>query len=216
MIRILCYGDSNTWGYNAETAGRFDEDTRWTGRLQKMLGEGYQIVEAGLNGRTSSFDDFYRDFENGRKGLCYNLLQSKPIDLLILSLGFNDMKFSNAFGSSKGMFALLQTAVFPGAFNVESVNGKIYKDGPKVLVVSPIHLHPDVDNKMSNELFYGKYEESLRLAEMYKPVCDKFGAYFMDASLVTGPGEKDGVHLDAEGHKKMADAIYAKVLEILK
>ena len=45
MVRILCYGDSNSWGYNAETAGRFDENTRWTARLQKMLGEGYQICQ---------------------------------------------------------------------------------------------------------------------------------------------------------------------------
>ena len=215
MIRILCYGDSNTWGYNAEIAGRFDEDTRWTARLQKMLGEGYDVVEAGLNGRTTSFDDFYRDYENGRKGLCYNLLQSKPIDLLIISLGTNDLKFSGAFGSSKGMFSLLQTAYFPGVFNVEGVNSKIYKDGPKVLVISPIHLSPDIDSK-SHELFYGKYEDSLRLAELYKPLCDKFGAYFMDASQYAEPCKKDGIHLDAEGHRKIADAIYDAVINILK
>ncbi len=216
MIRIICYGDSNTWGYNAKTAGRFDENTRWTGILQKQLGQGYQVVEAGLNGRTTSFDDFYRDYENGRRGLCYSLLENKPIDLLIISLGINDLKFSNAYGSSKGLLSLLQVSFFPGAFNIEgSGYSTIYQNEPKVLVVSPIHLAPDIDAKCSNELLHGKYEESCRLAEFYQPVCEKFGAEFLDASLYAGPGETDGIHMDEEGHKALADAVYRKVVAIL-
>lgn len=60
MIRILCYGDSNTWGYIPGTGKRFDENTRWTKRLQTLLGDEYEIIEEGLRGRNVGHDfDFY-------------------------------------------------------------------------------------------------------------------------------------------------------------
>ena len=49
--RILCFGDSNTWGYKP-TGGRYDEETRWPMRMQRLLGDGYIVIEEGLNGRT--------------------------------------------------------------------------------------------------------------------------------------------------------------------
>ena len=89
---IVCFGDSNTHGYCAETNGRFDETKRWTGLLQKKLGEEYLICEEGLNGRTSSFQD---PLSEGLAGLDYILpclLSHEPVDLLILMLGTNDTK----------------------------------------------------------------------------------------------------------------------------
>lgn len=89
---IVCFGDSNTHGYCAETNGRFDEMKRWTGLLQKKLGEEYLICEEGLNGRTSSFQD---PLSEGLAGLDYILpclLSHEPVDLLILMLGTNDTK----------------------------------------------------------------------------------------------------------------------------
>jgi hypothetical protein len=62
---ILCYGDSNTWGYNAATGGRYDDDVRWTQRLGEMLGPDYLIGEAGLNGRTTVFEDPLNEGLNG-------------------------------------------------------------------------------------------------------------------------------------------------------
>lgn len=43
MYRILCYGDSNTWGYNAETGDRFPDNVRWTGVLQNLLGPAFRV-----------------------------------------------------------------------------------------------------------------------------------------------------------------------------
>ncbi len=100
--RIVCFGDSNTWGYDAVTRERFAEEIRWTGLLQKELGEGYQIVEEGLCGRTSVFED---PLNEGMSGLAYLypcLMSHAPVDLLILMLGTNDCK--QRFGLTAKIF----------------------------------------------------------------------------------------------------------------
>ena len=82
--RILCFGDSNTWGYMT-SGGRFDEETRWPMRLEKLLGPEYTVIEEGFNGRTCVFDD---PIEGGYKsGLTYLppcVMSHSPLDLVIL------------------------------------------------------------------------------------------------------------------------------------
>ena len=157
MFRIVCFGDSNTWGYNPKTGERFDENTRWTALLQKQLGQEYQVVECGINGRTTSFDDNFRDYQNGRKGLGYSLMESKPIDLLIISLGTNDLKFAGAVGSAKGLDSLLRTAV--NSLIMDSSNRSVFRGETKILVVSPIHLGEALDGNIDSS-FCGKYQDS--------------------------------------------------------
>lgn len=67
--RIVCFGDSNTWGYDPVSGKRFDEDTRWTGRLQKLLGEDYCVIEEGQNGRTIASPDPWEWGDKVRHGL---------------------------------------------------------------------------------------------------------------------------------------------------
>ena len=99
MINILCYGDSNTFGSIPKENKRYSINERWTGRLQNILGNDYRIIEEGLGGRTTVFDD---PFEPGRNGIAYieiALETHKPLDLIILALGTNDVKahFSATF-----------------------------------------------------------------------------------------------------------------------
>ena len=91
MKHILCYGDSNTHGY-IPGGGRYDDDTRYTGILAKLLGSDYRIIEEGLNSRTSSFDDPFEPYKNGMDCLVPCLDSHKPLELTILMLGSNDMK----------------------------------------------------------------------------------------------------------------------------
>ena len=96
MKSILCYGDSNTWGCiplpGLDPASRFPPATRWPGVLRRELGDGYWIVEAGLNGRTTVWDDPLEPHRNGRKLLLPTLLTHQPLDLVIIMLGTNDLK----------------------------------------------------------------------------------------------------------------------------
>jgi lysophospholipase L1-like esterase len=63
--RVLCYGDSNTWGFDPVSKKRIDYQERWTGLLQNELGEAYQVLEEGLNGRTTVWNDPIEGYKNG-------------------------------------------------------------------------------------------------------------------------------------------------------
>jgi len=214
IVRIVCYGDSNTWGYNPKDGSRYDEQTRWTGRLKNLLGQGYDVVECGINGRTTSFDDPYREFQNGRKGLGYCFHENKPIDLLIISLGTNDLKYTHAGGAARGLAALLRTATHSEAF--DSNNRSSFRDGKvKILVLSPINLASNLEQLNPHTLFREKIEESRCFAEVYQPVCNAYGVDFMDAVKFAGPSEIDGIHMAPESHASLAIAVAEKVKEIL-
>jgi lysophospholipase L1-like esterase len=96
---VLCYGDSNTWGSDPETGERFPEGVRWPGVLRRELGEEYRVIEEGLPGRTTVRDDpIEGDHKNGRSYLRACLESHRPIDLVTIMLGTNDLK--ERFGSS--------------------------------------------------------------------------------------------------------------------
>ncbi len=92
MKVILCYGDSNTWGYDPVTQDRFPVEERWPGVLAQELGAGYRVVEEGLGGRTTVWDDPIEGYKNGREYLIPCLETHKPIDLITILLGTNDLK----------------------------------------------------------------------------------------------------------------------------
>lgn len=212
-IRIVCFGDSNTWGYNPENKKRFDDDIRWTGRLQTLLGSRYQVVECGINGRTTVFDEPFRDCRNGNLGIGYSLLENYPLDLLIISLGTNDLKYVTPASMDRAMRSLLRTAKHSGLWNVS--NTSVFREKENILVISPIPLGADLDERFPNSVLYGKYDLSLRFAEIYRPICDEYGVEFLDAAQYAAPSEADCIHMDADSHRKLAEAIYHKVLEIL-
>ena len=99
MNNLLCFGDSNTWGYNPESGERYPWGIRWTSRLQEMLGrQGVRIIEEGLCGRTTVFEDRSRPDRRGIDALPGIFQKEKSIDAVILMLGTNDCKA--AYGAS--------------------------------------------------------------------------------------------------------------------
>ena len=90
MKKILCYGDSNTYGFNPETGGRYDKTTRWSGILSDLLKENYEIIEAGMNNRTGFFKNPEGLKQSGGEYLSIYLQNHKDIDICILNLGTND------------------------------------------------------------------------------------------------------------------------------
>ncbi len=207
--RILCFGDSNTWGYNGINKERFDEDTRWTGRLQKLLGEEYTVIEEGHNGRTTVWDD---PVENRLAGLTYLwpcMESHSPFDLIIFMLGTNDTKtyFSmtaqNIADAAGRLVRIAQTCEF----------GRDKKP-PKVLLVSPIRI----DDNETLDYMFGKQaaEKSLGFPEAFRKIAEECGCYYMDAALYAGPGDADGLHMAEESHESLAAAMYEKILSIFQ
>ena len=92
MKTILCYGDSNTWGYDPVSADRHPYERRWTTVLQRVLGEDYLVIPEGLNGRTTVWDDPIELHKSGSTYLPPCLESHKPVDLVVIMLGTNDLK----------------------------------------------------------------------------------------------------------------------------
>jgi lysophospholipase L1-like esterase len=194
MKTVLCYGDSLTWGYDAETLSRHALEDRWPSVLQKALGSGVQVIAEGLNGRTTGYDDHLADCDrNGARILPTILHSHDPIDLVILFLGANDMKpviAGTAFGAVQGMERLVELVRHHAWSFGDS-------DGPEILIVSPPPLC-ETANTAFAAMFAGGVEQSAMLATLYADLADEAGCGFFDAGSVARTTPLDGVHLDAE------------------
>lgn len=212
--RILCYGDSNTWGAIPGTGARHPENKRWTGICQTLLGDGYRILEEGLPGRTTVYDDPCEPFMNGLGGLGYTLLSQKPLDLVVLCLGANDVKFANAYGSASGIDTLLHhlfhaNAIYPGSC-------QIFRDTPRVLLIAPPPFLPEIDIAMADSRFVGTAPITLEFGRLYRKVAQTHGAVFLDGAEITSLSPIDCVHMDEDAHRKMGIAVAQAIRDIFE
>ena len=207
MKNILCFGDSNTWGYTPGTAVRYDFGTRWTGVLQNELGSGYRILEDGLNARTSVYEDPWSPWRLGKEALPIALVAQKPLDLLVLMIGTNDLKFVDAYSAAKGAETLIGVAQMVQA---RAESSPVFPNGLKILLVSPILLDPCVANDPYGTLRNGA-EESTKFAHYYRHVAESKGVYFFDAAPVAKPSKIDGVHMEPESHLALGKALAGEI-----
>lgn len=202
MKTILCYGDSLTWGYNAETLSRHAFEDRWPSVLQASLDSSARIIADGLNGRTTAFDDhLVAEDRNGARTLPTCLATHSPLDLVIIMLGSNDMKpwiHGRALVAANGMRRLVHT-VRTHAYFFEA-------PPPQVVVVSPPPV-TRTDNVEFSEYFFGANESSMFLADAYRELAGLLGCAFFDAGTVAQTSPLDGVHLDAENTRAIGRAL---------
>lgn len=206
MRQILCFGDSNTWGYNPKDGSRFPWEIRWTGKVQQeLIDSDYRIVEEGLCGRTTIFEDALRP---GRSGinLLPVLLDTHRPDALVIMLGTNDCK--TVYGASAGVIAK----------GVDRLLTAAQQQNPdlRILVVSPIHLGNGVGQEGYDPEFNDhSVDVSHELASAYSKVARTHNASFLDASKVAVSSEYDREHMDAVNHSLLAGAISNKLKELL-
>ncbi len=206
MRTVLCYGDSNTWGYDPATRGRYSPHVRWTGVLAARLGAEYRVVEEGLNGRTTRWDD---PIEPGRNGLAYLrpcIESHQPLDLIITMLGTNDLK---------GRFNLSASDIAQSAAELAEMAWRFAHapDGShaKVLLVAP----PAVSALTEfDQLFDGAREKSRQFSRYYRLAAGWYDLPFFDAGAVIVSSEKDGIHFDADEHRKLGEALADEVLRL--
>lgn len=203
MKNILCFGDSNTWGYVPGTGNRYPKQIRWTGLLQNLLGDSFFIIEEGLNGRTTVLDDPTRIAKNGMTYLRPCLDSQAPIDLVVMMLGTNDCKHRfglSAFDISEGVAMLVSTILQSGS----GINGK----APQILLISPPLIVPASSKA---DLFSGAEEKSKQLAFHVQQVANNTSLHFLDAAKHCTVSAIDGIHLDEAGHLALAQAIAGKI-----
>ena len=211
-IRILCYGDSNTWGYIPGSDHlRYNDDTRWTRLLSKKLGENYEIIEEGLNSRTLISND-PRPGKEGKSGYDYLIpcLDSQdPIDLVILMLGTNELKYTNN-KTPEEIGNILEEKFVKTILNRKS---QINKNCPKLLIVTPPLVNEDADEETKKK-YLNATEKSLKLNDIYKEVAIKNNCYFLSNEGLN-PGI-DGIHLSEEMHAYLAERLYNEIIKIYK
>ncbi len=205
---ILCFGDSNTWGYTPGTGERYAPNERWPGVMAEALGENYHVIEDGLNGRTTSFDFPWSECKNGQSGLPYALLSQKPLDLLIIALGINDLTVANSDYSAKSAAALIRRTRMLQA--VPDAGTPIFPDGVKILIAAPAPVHPDYD-RMYQKAYY---EESCLLKEKYRIMAEENGVHYLYTGDYASASPIDCVHFPKESHRALGLAMAEKVREI--
>ncbi len=208
MKRILCYGDSNTWGYiSGSDHKRYDENQRWTKLLQKQLGENFEVIEEGLNSRTL-FSDDDRPGKEGRNGYTYLkpcLETHDKIDIIILMLGTNELqnRYNN---SAEDVVAMIDKYV---KF-IKNYKSKIDKSTPQIIISGLPIINEQAPYCKNNDKYKGAGEKSKDLNLLYEKYCKENNIPFMNnRDLQTGI---DGVHLTLESHNLLSKKL-AKLLK---
>ena len=205
-IQVLCYGDSNTWGCigkwveSDEPSARYDTDTRWPTVLQQELGEQFHVIEEGLGGRTTIYPHPTEPWKNGEPYLTPCLHTHRPLDLVVIMLGTNDLQLKKDITAEElpngisRLVDIVQSQKKTGRGNVP----------PKILIIAPIEVLPS--SPEGRTAVYAKFrceigtQLSRMLPAVYEQVAKEKGCYFLNAQDYAQPGPADGVHFDAESH----------------
>lgn len=212
---VLCYGDSNTWGYVPRSVNcavmhmeRYSRDERWTGILQKFLGDKFYVVEEGLNGRTTNLEYNYPPDRNGKNYLLPCLYSHAPIDLVVLALGGNDlisyfnrspMEVCKALGE---LVDIIQ----------QSSYGSQMQKAPEVLILPPPIPLPISEDTIIDDasIFDGAINKAKQLASLLENLARGKKCYYLDIPSIK-PSEIDGVHFDKAGHLQLASMLEKKI-----
>lgn len=206
---ILCFGDSNTWGciprWEESTVPslRYDEITRWPKVLQADLGEDFHVIEEGLGGRTTIYPPEDAPWKCGESYLVPCLFTHRPLDLVIIMLGTNDLQKTRQPPLEKlgdGISRLVDLIR-------EHPNCGRGQQPPQILLMAPTFIKPS--DPHGRVLVYPKFNGdtgralSLAFPEVYGRVAKEKGCWFLDAARFAEPSVADGVHFTPDSHVRL-------------
>ncbi len=213
---IVCFGDSNTHGYCADPADcadhgdRFNEEERWTCVLQKLLGEGYLVLEEGLSGRTTVFQDPLYEGLAGIDVIYPVLMSHEPVDLLIIMLGTNDTK--DRFSASAGCIALGLARLITKAKEIPCWGSH----APNILVICPPPIGEEMlQSPVAGTMGTGCPEKARALEAEYRMVAANLGCAYLDAAAFAGFNKIDHMHLTRDAHQKLAQTLSTYIPTLL-
>ncbi|MCR4880789.1 MAG: hypothetical protein K6A44_02405 [bacterium] len=196
MKKILCYGDSNTFGFNTVDGTRFDEKNRWTALLQNNLGADYEVINEGMCDRTGFVDNDKGALYSAQRHFPEIITQIKDVDILILAIGTNDLQFKYNITFDQienGLESLIVMAIN----NVK-----------KIIIVPPVVLSEDV----LKGFFKFQFDEtsiskSQKTEKIYNKVAQRYNCEIFDINNFVKPSSADGLHYDENGHKIIAEKL---------
>jgi len=207
---VLCFGDSNTYGYDPHDGGRYPEDVRWTNILANKLGAGYNIIAEGLNGRTTAYDRPDGAWKNGLPYLTPCIGSHKPVDILIFMLGTNDCNIElglSAEDIADGMERLVSTA----EESARELQGYV----PQMIIVVPGAIRPELEGTpFEDQLDDSSVQKSHGIAPLYEKTAQEHGCLFLDGSDSLEVTPIDCEHLTENGHSTLAGLLYDIIIRI--
>lgn len=215
---VLCYGDSNTWGYVPTVdyslpKRRYARNERWPSILQELLGNDYYVIEEGLNSRTTNIDSTPPPNRNGKTYLLPCLYSHAPLDLVILALGANDAKtyFNRTPLDIKDGLAELIEAIQTTQY------GPKMQISPKILIIPPplpLQVTEDFIDETGTHFLAGTIKKIEILIQLYEQLAREKDCFYLDLKIK--PSEIDGIHYDKAAHLTCAKMICGKVKEIFE
>lgn len=211
MQHILVYADSLSWGIIPGTRQRLPFDARWPGVLENGLhtqNRRVRVVEDCLNGRRTVWEDPFKPGRKGLQGLAQRIEIHSPLALVVLMLGTNDFQSMHphqAWHAAQGVATLV------GAIRSAPIEPGM--PVPPVLVVAPPPITAPAGPLAPK--FVGGDRKCVGLAAALGSVCQDLGCDFFDAGTLVTASAVDGVHLDADQHRVLGQAMVAQVLPLL-
>lgn len=205
MKKIICYGDSNTFGYNPKDNSRFDENTCWTSILQKNLGTEYEVINEGMCDRTG--------FVTNPKGFLFSapkhfpklISKSENIDMLILWVGTNDLQFQ---------YDISISAIEKGLENLIKIGQEKAKN---IIIIPPVVL----DEKVLEGFFNFQFDKtsiikSRKVGRIYRTLANIYHCNYFDINKIVSPSDFDGLHYDENSHKIIGDNLTDFINKIIQ
>ena len=203
MKKILCFGDSNTYGYIPNNGARYDKNTRWTGVLSLLSHGKFEIIEDGCNNRTA-----FAENPTGKIFTGYEILPellTGDFDAVVLAIGINDTQF---------LYNLSSIEIASGVEKLINIV-KVKSPQAKIILVAPSILTDDVLNGNFACLFdRTSIEKSRQLPLLYQKIAEKQNIEFLDLNSVAKTSSLDGLHYAPEQHLKIAQAIFTILSEL--
>lgn len=203
MKKILCYGDSNTFGYNPCDASRYDKHTRWTALLQNILGSEYQIIEEGMCDRTAIADNDKGFSFSAQKHFPDFMSDAKEVDILVLWIGTNDLQFKYNLSLEQieeGLEKLIKIA---------------QNSAEKIVLIPSVELSDNILNGYFRCQFDNvSVSKSKEMNKIYEKLSQIYNLEYFDVNKFVKPSATDGLHYDAEGHKIISQKLSELLLKI--
>lgn len=210
-ISIVCFGDSLTWGFNPVDRSRYGYDLRWPRLMQAELGNTFHVIEDGLNGRTTVYEDPITGDKNGLAHLATTLKVHMPIDILVVMLGTNNLKARfclSAEDIAQSLSRLLEL----------TTRSECGPEGspPKVLLMAP-PTTGDFAGTPFEAQFLGEKTQAIssKFKETYPPIAAQYGVTFFDTSTVVTASPLDAIHLAPEMQAPLAKAVAAEIRKLV-
>lgn len=196
MKKIICYGDSNTFGYNPKDGSRYPYNARWSAILKENLIKHFEVIEQGLNNRCGFVENSRQKEYCALKHFPEFFKKIDDIEIVILAVGTNDLQFRYNLGDmalEEGLKYLIKL---------------IKNKNSKVIIVPPVVLNENILKSYFSSLFNeNSILKSKTISKIYQKIANDFNCYYFDFNEFALPSDVDGLHYSEKSHKIIAQKL---------